>query len=339
MSEPLAVIIAADGGNSKTELVLASLGGEILARVRGVGTRSSVEGVDSTARDTVELVQKALAKAGGVVGTVRIAVLDYANLDMAVEEQEFAAAMAPYRIAEEIVIGNDTLAVLQAGSPEGWGVAVVCGAGVNAIAVDRSGRREGFLSLGRLSGDQGGGAAIVAEAQYHAIRDEDGRGGHTALRATLPEYFGLASPTELAIAVHRGSIPDSAFLAAAPVVFATANSGDEVARGIIERAGREAATMVAALHRRLSLPVDAPIVLGGSVLQSRDSLLLDSFEAELRDLIPGAAWTVLDVPPVAGAVDTALRLAGATQAARARARAGLAGTRGWQTTGGVVRTA
>jgi N-acetylglucosamine kinase-like BadF-type ATPase len=320
MAEPLTAVIGADGGNSKTDLVVASLDGDLLARVRGAGTCQSVVGAAATARDTAELVRRALSMASVAVASVRVAVLDYANLDMPVEEEEFASAIAPHRIAEEVVIGNDTLAVLQAGSPDGWGAAVVCGAGINAVAIDRSGRRETFLSLGRLSGDEGGGAGIVAEAQYHAIRAEDGRGGVTALRTTLPAHFGLAAPSELAIAVHRGEISAATFLAAAPVVFATANAGDAVARGIVERTGREAAVMVGTLHRRLALPADAPIVLGGSVLQSGEPLLLSAFRAALDALVPGAEWVVLDVAPVAGAVDTALRLAGATPQARTRAR-------------------
>lgn len=321
MSEPLDVVIAADGGNSKTDLVVASLDGQLLARVRGAGTRSSIVGAEVTARETAELVARALGSVEGGVGAVRVAVLDYANLDLPVEENEFAAAIGPHHIADEVVVGNDILAVLQAGSPQGWGAAVVCGAGVNAVAVDQDGRREGFLSLGRISGDNGGGAGIVAEAQYYAIRAEDGRGEPTALQTTLPAHFGLASPSELAIAVHRRQITAATFLAAAPVVFATAKAGDQIARGIIERTGREAALMVATLHHRLGLPTDAPIVLGGSVLQSGEPLILDAFDAELQAHVPGASWTVLDVAPVAGALDTALRLAGATSAARARARA------------------
>lgn len=323
MFEPLDVVIAADGGNSKTDLVVASLDGEILARVRGAGTRSSIVGAEVTARETSELVGRALASVEATIGAVKVAVLDYANLDLPVEEDEFAAAIAPHRIADEVVVGNDILAVLHGGSADGWGAAVVCGAGVNAVAVDQAGRREGFLSLGRISGDNGGGAGIVAEAQYYAIRAEDGRGEPTELQTTLPAHFGLAAPSELAIAVHRGRISASSFLAAAPVVFATAKAGDQIARGIIERTGREAALMVATLHRRLGLPTEAPIVLGGSVLQSGEPLILDAFDAELQAHVPGATWTVLDVAPVAGAVDTALRLAGASTESRARARAGL----------------
>ena len=42
---PDQLVLAVDGGNSKTDLVVATTGGRILAQVRGDGTRSHEVGI------------------------------------------------------------------------------------------------------------------------------------------------------------------------------------------------------------------------------------------------------------------------------------------------------
>ena len=55
------------------------------------------------------------------------------------------------------MVDNDTFAVLRAGTERGWGVAVVCGAGINCVGVSPDGRHARFPALGTITGDWGGG--------------------------------------------------------------------------------------------------------------------------------------------------------------------------------------
>ena len=56
-----------------------------------------------------------------------------ANVDVPEEEQEALRHLSELNVATKIIVRNDTLAILRAGAPEGWGVAVVSGAGINAV--------------------------------------------------------------------------------------------------------------------------------------------------------------------------------------------------------------
>ena len=78
-------------------------------------------------------------------------------------------------MGDHLGVGNDTLAVLRAGTERGWGVAVVCGAGINCVGVAPDGRSVRFPALGRITGDWGGGYDVGLEALYVAARGEDGR--------------------------------------------------------------------------------------------------------------------------------------------------------------------
>ena len=53
------------------------------------------------------------------------------------------------------VVQNDAFALLRAGTDRGWGVAVVCGAGINAVGVGPDGTVVRFPALGAISGGLG----------------------------------------------------------------------------------------------------------------------------------------------------------------------------------------
>ena len=94
--------------------------------------------------------------------------------------------------------------MLRAGTERGWGVAVVCGAGINCVGVGPDGRHARFPALGAITGDWGGGFDLGLAALSAAARSEDGRGPRTPLEQAVPAHFGLATPRELAEAIHLG---------------------------------------------------------------------------------------------------------------------------------------
>ncbi|WP_406440873.1 ATPase [Streptomyces sp. NBC_01613] len=323
------LVVGVDGGNSKTDLVLADTEGRLLAWVRGDGTRPHREGMQVTTERLAHLGRRALSTAGLQAGTpVAVGAYFLANVDQRAQERSALSGLAQLGVAERVLVHNDTLAVLQAGAPEGWGVAVVSGAGINAAAVHPQGRSARFLSLGDITGDWGGGLAVARAGLGAAVRAGDGRGPATGLRRELPGHFGLPSVEAVALAVSKGEIPVVALHGLAPLVFATAADGDAVARGIVVRLGDEIVAMVTALLRRLRLlRTPTPVVLGGGTLQNGQVMLHDHIRDRLAAEAPWAESRVLDVPPVAGAVAAALHATGAPADVRQRLRRTIAGMR------------
>lgn len=314
-------VVAADGGNSKTDLVVATLDGAVLARVTGAGTRPAINGLAPTSAGLAALAQRGATEAG-LPATARPVVGSFylANVDFADEERAMFDALTGLEVADRLEIRNDTLAVLRAGSPSGWGIAVVGGAGINAMGRHPDGREERFLGIGDVSGDWGGGYAMAVGALGAAVRAGDGRGPVTALGALLVERFGR-EVDDIAIAADRGEITLVELLSFAPTVFAAADDGDAVAVGIVERFADEVLAFVRALVGRMDLADrEVDVVLGGGTLQARNPLLLRRVEAGLAGLAPRATLHVLDVPPVVGPLVSALELAGSDAAAQHRAR-------------------
>ena len=259
------------------------------------------------------------------VGTpADLAVLLIAGLDFPDEEEAYQAEAEKRGWAPEIVVGNDTYAVLRAGTERGWGIAVTCGTGMNCVGVGPDGRQVRFPSLGAVSGDAMDGAGAVGLAAVSAAaRSEDGRGPKTELERLVPAHFELDSPVALARAIEAGSVPWRRLGELSPVVFAAADT-DAVAGEIVDRQAAEVVAFVRAAVNRLDLAgEDAEVVLGGSVLQSGNKRLLAGIEAGLREVSPRLSPVVARSRPIVGAVLTGLDRLGASPDAYERARSEL----------------
>jgi len=261
------------------------------------------------------------ALAAEVGAPADLAVLLLAGLDFPDEEDAYQAEAERRGWAAETVVGNDTYAVLRAGTERGWGVAVTCGSGMNCVGVGPDGREVRFPSLGAVSGDLMDGAAAVGLAAVSAAaRSEDGRGEKTQLERLVPGHFGYATPVDLARAIHAGTVPGRRLGELAPIVF-EAGETDTVAGELVDRLAREVVTMVRAVVTRLDLTDDeVEVVLGGGLLQSGNGRLLGRVEAGLREVGPLLGMRVASSRPVVGAALAALDRFGATPEAQARVR-------------------
>ena len=316
------IVLAVDGGNSKTDLALVRADGEVLALVRGPLSSPHHLGLDGALDVLQRLLDQASRDAGRARnGTVAsIAQLLMAGVDFPSEEEELRRAVSSRGWAERTHVGNDTFAVLRAGTERGWGVAVVCGAGINCVGVSPDGRHARFPALGSITGDWGGGYDVGLAAVSAAARSEDGRGPKTTLEQAVPAHFGLETPTALAEAIHRRQIPQRRILELPPVVFAEARH-DAVAAEIVARLAAEVATFAHVALRRLELE-DEPteLLLGGGLLQSADGKLAEAIEAELREVAPALRVHKARSAPIVGAALLGLDDLGADQAAQERLR-------------------
>jgi N-acetylglucosamine kinase-like BadF-type ATPase len=316
----VSVALAVDGGNSKTDLALVRDDGAVLALVRGGMSSPHHIGLEGSVELLQGLFDEAVAEAG-LSGPADVAHVLLAGLDFPTEERALHDALAARGLAGRLTVGNDTFAVLRAGTERGWGVAVVCGAGINCVGVGPDGRHARFPALGAISGDWGGGYDVGLAALGAAARSEDGRGPRTRLERSVPAHFGLRAPSEVAEAIHLGGIPQRRVTELAPVVFDEA-AADAVAAGLVDRLAGEVVALAQVALRRLDL-VDQPVevLLGGGLFQRADGILVTAVRAAL-----GAEITVhaAAAPPIAGAALRGLDELGAGGEAQARVRRELA---------------
>jgi N-acetylglucosamine kinase-like BadF-type ATPase len=311
--------IAVDGGNSKTDVALVREDGEVVATARGPGSSPYHLGVEG-----------ALDMIGGLLDgmhdglPVEAAELLLAGIDFPAEEQAVRAGLERRGWAQRVAVDNDTFAVLRSGTDARWGVAVVCGAGINCVGVAPDGRQARFRALGWTSGDWGGGVDVGRDAVFAAARSEDGRGPKTVLESAVPAYFGLSTPSQLAEAVHFGRIDGARTIELAPVVFAAA-ADDPVAAEIVDHLAEEVVALARVAITRLRLerePVE--VVLGGGLLHHPTSGLLGAIARGLAEVGPSITAHPTSATPIVGAALLALDALGAEPSAHERVRAQLA---------------
>jgi N-acetylglucosamine kinase-like BadF-type ATPase len=317
------IVIAVDGGNSKTDLALVASDGTLLSLVRGPLSSPHHVGVDGCLKVLEQLLHGALAQAGvsdgrgpvAEVGAFLMAGVDFPN-----EERELQQVLDARGWAVRNSVGNDTFAVLRAGTERGWGVAVVCGSGINCVGVAPDGRHARFPALGEITGDWGGGYDVGMAALSAAARSEDGRGPKTSLEHDVPAHFGLSTPRELAEAIHRRQLSASRVIELAPLVLASA-AGDAVAAGIVDRLAGEVVALATAALAQLELTHEpAEVLLGGGLLQAGDGRLLDAIERGLHAIGPSLSIRPTDAPPIVGAALLALDELGVGADVQARLR-------------------
>ncbi|MGV9775182.1 N-acetylglucosamine kinase [Streptosporangium sp. NPDC003464] len=313
-------VLAVDGGNSKTDVALVGEDGSVLATGRGAAFEPQSAGVGAA----VDVIGEAVRLLGpDLTPPFADHVAAYvAGADLPVEEETIRDEILAREYGREVVVGNDTFALLRAGASGPAGVAVVCGAGVNAVGVSPTGEVARYPALGRLTGDWGGGMGLGEEALWHAVRAEDGRGPATALERAVAEHFGTRTVEEVALGIHFGELSPLGLHGLVPVLMAVAADGDAVARSIVARMAEEVTVLAVVALRRLNL-LDTPmeVVLGGGVLTARDPLLSGLIERRFAEQAPQAKLIVVDVPPIVGAALLGLDALGATEEAKTRLRA------------------
>jgi glucosamine kinase len=184
------------------------------------------------------------------------------------------------------------------------GVGLVAGTGSIAVARDSAGRLVTAGGWGWVLGDEGSSSGIVREAVRAVLGELDhGRTGDP-LTVRMLAAFDATDGAELAMALTGSSSADW-WGSHAEQVFLAADEGSAVAAAVIDLASAALAGLLGRLTARGVLVEH--VVVGGAVIQGQ-ARLRDTFVATVAATHPATTVSILDRPPVYGA----LALAGLT---------------------------
>jgi N-acetylglucosamine kinase-like BadF-type ATPase len=301
------LLIGIDGGGSKTSALLADSAGRVLGRGLAGASNYQAIGLERAGAALEQAVRAAFDDARIAPIPPLAVCLGLAGAGRAADMELFRAWAAAQWPGARIVVVSDAELVLAAGTPGGWGLALICGTGSIAYGRDRDGRVARAGGWGYLLGDEGSGYAIGLAALRAVARAADGRGPFTALADALLARWSLAAPADLIRRVYRERAATSEIAALATLVDETAASGDTVAREILREAGRELALALGAVAGRLEWRGPAPCALAGGLIVHSRTLAGAMREAasELR-LVLDPVTNVTE--PAIGAIQIAARL-------------------------------
>ena len=300
------LVLGIDGGGTTTTVLLAARDGTIVGR--GVAGPSNIQavGVEVGLQALDDGIDRAFQTANLPRSAVAAICLGLAGIDRQ-EGLDVIHGWASRRgIAANVIVANDATLLLAAGTPDGWGLAVIAGTGSIAFVRSADGRIGRCGGWGYTLGDEGSAYMIALAGLRAACRAHDRVGPPTVLLDRFVKRMNLKEPPDLIPAVYRGPWDRTAIAGMAPLVLEAAAEGDAVARDIVQREASELARTAAGAVANHDMPKAAvPVALAGGVLLKSETYRAFFLEA-LRSAM--AVGEVCDVPdPATGAVVLARR--------------------------------
>lgn len=291
--------LGVDGGQSGTTALI----GDETGRVLGVGEAGPCnhagahEGRAKLERAVTDSVAEACRRAGLDAAVVRF---EAACFGMSGGPEDKEAILGSILRVNRLTVTNDAAIALAGATQSGQGIVAIAGTG--SIAFGRNeGRTARAGGWGYVFGDEGGAFDIVRQAVRAALRMDEGWGAPTELRGVLVDAIASRDANDTLHRLYTAEWPRDRVATLAPLVDATAERGDAVAREILANAAAQLAMLAASVRSQLwKLGEVVEVAYVGGVFQSR--MLLERFRM-LVELEEGSRC----IPPRRGPAEGALR--------------------------------
>ncbi len=297
----LSHVVGVDVGGTKTRLMRSAIDGELLDDL--VVASSSWRGpLGDLAADAAGLSQLVTGHFGSA-GAPAAVVVGTHGCENTAQCRELESALRG-RLAVPVRVVNDSELIAPAMGAE-HAIGMVVGTGSIATARDEQDELVTSGGWGWILGDEGSAPALVREATRAVLTHLDAGHPVEALGRRLMAAFAASDGDALALTLTQATSPDD-WGRHAPDVFAAAEEGSTLAARVISDAGAALAGLVDRLLRR-GVRADV-VVAGGSVIENQP-LLQEALRHELARVHPDMTLTILDTPPVMGALSIARKIA------------------------------
>lgn len=292
------MLIGIDVGGTKTHIRAQNAAG---ARDLRLPTRQWLQGERLDDEASVARLLGAVARIAPGAESAPLAIGAH-GCDTPEQIAAFHASLAA-RHRGPVHVTNDAALVGPAAGVE-RAVGVIAGTGSIVVGVDAAGESVTAGGHGWMIADPASAPGIVREAVRAVLARADTGAEPTVLGDTLMAHFEARDVNELAwrftmhADIHR-------WAGAAPLVFDAADAGSPDAVEAIRASAGELAAQVALVLARGAV-ADAIVAAGGVV--TNQPRLADELRRELLRRDVTQPFTVLEHPPVAGAVSLARRL-------------------------------
>lgn len=300
----MALILGVDGGGSHTRALLADDAGTILGYGEAAGSNPRALGWERATAAILEARRAALLAAQLPAETPLAAIcLGIAGVGRAADRAQMQQWAEGIPLADRSLVVTDNEPLLAAGTPNGWGVALISGTGSSCFASAPNGESLQVGGWGYLLGDEGSGYDLALRALRLATQTADGRAAAHALLAAILDEWRLRDAKALVGHMYDGALSRAGIAALTRPLLALAATGDPHALALLDQAAADLALMAQTAARLLGL-VEPPLALAGGLLVSSAHL-----RQRLQDhLGPGWGPAAIVAEPVQGALILARRL-------------------------------
>ena len=298
------LVLGVDGGGTKTRAVLM----DSAQKVVGEGTagpsnplRVGIGAAATAVRDAVERACSAARVRRGEIVAAQLGLAGVRRKDLRDRMREALTGLG----IDPLEISTDADIALFGATDGQPGLVIIAGTGSICCGMNQRGQHACAGGWGPLAGDEGGGSWVARRALQAVARATDGRGAPTALAEAACDYFNVAAPEDIALAIYSPSMTNQIISGFGRHVIEAAEGGDAVAREILEDGGRELGEMAAAVISGLRMGRDAfRVGYVGGVFAAGELVL-----ARLRAEVERAAPKSYLAPPLVPPAEAAARMA------------------------------
>jgi N-acetylglucosamine kinase-like BadF-type ATPase len=299
-------LLGIDGGATKTLAAVLDLEERAIHLAHAGPSNEDAVGASAAVAALVDVAHEALARAGIDAAELAAAVLAVAGTDTEAIVRQVREAQG-----DDWIVVNDVVGAWAAATAAQPGIGAISGTGSNVFGVGADGSAWRVGGWGHLLGDEGSGYWLGVESIRAALRDRDGSGPETELSEAVIAFFDAPTVEALASLVYSKPLGKSEIAAVSVETCTLAGQGDAVARELYARGAALLGAQVAEVAARTGLAREAsfPVGLIGSVFKA-GAMFVDPLAAAVRQSAPGAQLAIVEMAPVGGSLQLALRACG-----------------------------
>lgn len=292
------MLVGIDIGGTKTHVLIEDAGGVMLDR--SVSTSGWQRGGLLDDNENVARLVEVFADIEGAASSPLL--VGAHGLDSEWQRLEFQARLEGNHRGVVRAVNDVELLGPAAGFDEA--ISVVVGTGSKVVAHAGNGELISAGGHGFLLSDPGSAPALVREAVRAVLRALDEGREADVLGRELMKQFGVDD--EIALSYAFTAAPRlTTWGSLAPLVFACADAGSELAAAVVDSAAKELASDVGLVWGRGALGSD--VVCAGGVITNQPRLY-QALVRHIDDLHFGLSVHLLSVAPVVGAIELARKL-------------------------------
>ncbi len=301
--------IGFDGGQTKSEAILANSEGEVLAYYRCGDTNHQNIGIKNTYVLINDAVRSLLLQAKLTIEDIAYTCLGLAGADLECDFKILNENLSPIFQNKNYLIKNDAWVALAAGTRLNYGAVSICGTSHNIAVRNKLGEEDILISLSYEAGNFGGGDNIAKETLHRTFRAYEHTDKSTILTRVIPKAFDKESMEDIIEIVGWNRYSKEELHRIPKIVFECAASGDEVAQEIVSSMGTEIGKALAGKIIHAGMEKEAvPVVLSGSLFSKAcTNLHVEYLTLELQSKVANADIIINCSPPVIGGVFEAMR--------------------------------
>lgn len=193
-------------------------------------------------------------------------------------------------------VDSDARIALEGAFSGGHGSLLIAGTGSMMIGKDKNNNIHRVGGFGKFIGDEGSGSTLGRRGLNQIAKEFDGRGDKTLLTEILKQDFRITDSSELITEVYRNNFDVASF---APKVIEAAQSGDRVAKNILNEESDELLLHVKSIYKMIGEETLKLCLTGGII--ATENFYSDMLKKKIKLHLPNVKIVSAENPPEIGA--------------------------------------